>query len=114
MACYCETVTYHNERAESHENPAETEGPTSVFCYGSLWPVRVSACFCKPLVGSSNLSPGTIRQEASARGSWRRKRPYCFGMPARSISAAHLAISASSRALSSSGVLALASIPSSA
>jgi hypothetical protein len=39
---------------------------------------------------------------------------YCLGMPARSITAAHLPISPVSRALSSSGVLALASIPNSA
>src|SRR5262245_26260966 len=39
---------------------------------------------------------------------------YCFGMPARSITAAHLPMSAASRALNSSGVLALASMPSSA
>jgi hypothetical protein len=44
----------------------------------------------------------------------RQQDRYCLGIPARSITAAHLAISAVSRALSSSGVLALASIPKSA
>src|SRR5215469_2859331 len=39
---------------------------------------------------------------------------YCLGMPARSITAAHLPMSPARRAFNSSGVLALASIPSSA
>src|SRR5215831_4511430 len=45
---------------------------------------------------------------------WPLARRYCLGMPARSITAAHLPMSAARRAFNSSGVLALASMPSSA
>ena len=42
------------------------------------------------------------------------KAPHCFGMWARAMTAAHLAMSPSRRALSSSGELAFASMPRSA
>jgi hypothetical protein len=67
-----------------------------------------------PSMPVSSALPERRTWSAVARKVPEPKPDYCLGMPARSITAAHLPMSPASRALSSSGVLALASIPRSA
>src|SRR5262249_37998418 len=63
-------------------------------------PCLFPACYLQGTLQPPRVEPSACR--------------YCFGMPARSITAAHLPMSPARRALNSSGVLALASMPSSA
>src|SRR5215831_672931 len=66
---------------------------------------RWSASPVSGLLFTGTLQPQRVEPSA---------RRYCLGMPARSITAAHLPMSPARRAFNSSGVLALASMPSSA
>ena len=63
-------------------------------------PCLFPACYLQGMLQPQRVEPSARR--------------YCLGMPARSITAAHLPMSPARRAFNSSGVLALASIPSSA
>src|SRR5262245_13666715 len=64
---------------------------------------------------SAMTAAATLSGRPRCRDSFAQAKPgYCLGMPARSITPAHLLMSPASRAFNSSGVLALASIPRSA
>jgi hypothetical protein len=77
--------------------------------YGDVQP-NPPLAYCRSMIFSENRCPPRIKSGAGFFGIML----YCLGILARSITAAHLAMSPVSRAFNSSGVLALASMPRSA
>src|SRR6266571_7094658 len=101
-----------NERARVSKDEEEHDGRDFGQTKPTVAPGRPGSVLVGPTCGCRKRSPAAFHcfRLLFTMNSATPTCRYCFGMPARSITAAHLPMSPASRAFNSSGVLALASI----